>query len=109
MSNEITHLPPGAVLAGLQCLYPRAVGGDHPQGRPTFWACNITPNTTMHEMARLTWCRIEKLVKLGFFRDAARRELRHPAGDPPSGPQPPRHRLALGIDDDVINEDIRLT
>ncbi|MFQ5760723.1 MAG: type 1 glutamine amidotransferase, partial [Acidiferrobacterales bacterium] len=62
-----------------------------------------------HELARLTFCRIEKLVKLGFFADADaaldyvnKLETLHE--------DPSRQDLAwqLGVDADVMNEEVRL-
>jgi GMP synthase (glutamine-hydrolysing) len=59
-------------------------------------------------MARLTWCRIEKLVKRGFFRDRAAAEdyvrLLETLHQDPA-----RRDLAwlLGIDADVTNADVR--
>ena len=37
----------------------------------TFWAIQYHPEYDLHEMARLVFCRIPKLIKLGFFRDEA--------------------------------------
>jgi GMP synthase (glutamine-hydrolysing) len=36
-----------------------------------FWAVQYHPEYSLWELARLTWCRIDKLVKGGFFIDRA--------------------------------------
>jgi len=73
-----------------------------------FWGLQDHPEYDLREMARLTWCRIDKLRELGFFsdRDAGEDYVRlletlHQ--------NPERSDLArlLGVDDDVMNEDVR--
>lgn len=107
--DEITHLPAGSVLLASNAFtHVQAVSVTHKGGM--FWGLQYHPEYDLHELARLTWCRIEKLVKLGFFRDrdAAERyvnllETLHQ--------DPSRKDIAwlLGIDEDVTNEDVRLT
>ena len=106
--DEITHLPPGAVLLASNAFtHVQAVAVTHKGGQ--FWGLQYHPEYDLHELARLTWCRIDKLVSLGFFRDrdAAEKyvdllEVLHQ--------DPSRKDIAwlLGIDDDVMNEDVRL-
>ena len=106
--DEITHLPPGAVcLATNSWTRVQAVAVTH--CGTSFWGLQYHPEYDLHEMARLTYCRIEKLIRYGFFRgeqDAHeyvdRLEALH--GDPS------RKDIAwqLGIDADVMNEDVRL-
>ena len=106
--DEVTHLPPGAVvLAGNAFCQVQAVAVTHRGG--TFWGLQYHPEYDLHELARLVYCRVPGLVKLGFFQDAAAAhdyvdtlEVLHQ--------DPSRRDLAwlLGIDDDVTNEDIRL-
>ena len=74
----------------------------------TFWGLQYHPEYDLHEMARLTFCRIPKLVKLGFFRDEAAaleyvEDLENLHADPS------RKDIAwrLGIDADIMNEDVR--
>jgi GMP synthase (glutamine-hydrolysing) len=107
--DEITHLPPGAVpLASNAFTHVQSVAITHQGG--AFWGLQYHPEYDLHEMARLTWCRIDKLVKLGFFRDRPAAEsfvnLLETLHQDPS-----RRDIAwlLGIDDDVMNEDVRLT
>jgi GMP synthase (glutamine-hydrolysing) len=107
--DEITHLPPGAVLLASNAFtHVQAVAVTHKGG--VFWGLQYHPEYDLHEMARLTWCRIDKLIKLGFFRDRAAAEsyvnLLETLHQDPS-----RRDIAwlLGIDDDVMNEDVRLT
>jgi len=106
--DEITHLPPGAtLLASNAFTHVQAVAVTHKGG--TFWGVQYHPEYDLHEMARLTWCRIDKLIKLGFFRDREAAEnyvnLLETLHQDPS-----RKDIAwlLGIDEDVMNEDIRL-
>ena len=72
-------------------------------------AVQYHPEYDLHEIARLTYCRIERLTNMGFFadEDAAhdyvnKLETLHQ--------DPSRKDLAwlLGIDADVMNEDVRL-
>ncbi len=103
----MTHLPPGAVtLASNAFTQVQSVAVTHRGG--TFWGLQYHPEYDLHELARLTWCRIPGLVELGFFADEAaardyvdKLEVLHQ--------DPSRKDLAwlLGIDDDVMNEDVR--
>lgn len=105
--DEITHLPAGAVLLAsnafthVQAVAVTSNGGE-------FWGLQYHPEYDLHEMARLTWCRIDKLMKLGFFRDRESAEsyvnLLETLHQDPS-----RRDIAwlLGIDEDVTNEDVR--
>lgn len=105
--DEITHLPPGALaLASNGFSAVQAVCVNHANG--TFWAPQYHPEYDLHEMARLTHCRIAKLMQLGFFRTedqahehVARLEALHQ--------DPSRFDLAwsLGIDEDVMNPKVR--
>lgn len=107
--DEITHLPAGALcLAANAFSNIQAVAVSY--GGGTCWAVQYHPEYDLHELARLTFCRIDKLVNLGFFvdRDAAadyvaKLEILHQ--------DPTRKDIAwmLGIDEDVMNEDVRLT
>ena len=107
--DEITHLPPGAVLLSSNAFtHVQSVSIVHRGG--VFWGLQYHPEYDLHEMARLTWCRIDKLIKLGFFRDRPAAgnfvnllETLHQDGS--------RKDIAwlLGIDEDVMNGDIRLT
>lgn len=106
--DEITHLPPGAVcLATNAWTRIQAVSVTH-QGTP-FWGLQYHPEYDLHELARLTYCRIEKLRRLGFFasEQAAHQyvDLLEALHDDPS-----RKDIAwmLGIDGDVMSEDVRL-
>lgn len=106
--DEVTHLSSSAVcLASNAFSSVQAVTVTHNGG--TCWAVQYHPEYDLHELARLTHCRIDKLVGLGFFSDreaaqeyVAKLEILHQ--------DPSRKDIAwlLGIDDDVMNEDIRL-
>ena len=105
--DEVTHLPEGGlILSGNDFTRVQAVavtfqGGD-------FWAPQYHPEYDLHEMARLCYCRKQKLVDKGFFLtvdDAQvfvdQLEALHQ--------DPARKDVAwlLGIDEDVMNPDIR--
>jgi len=105
--DEITHLPHGAtMLAGNDFTRVQAAAITYRGG--VFWALQYHPEYDLHEMARLCYCRKQKLVDKGFFRDLEaaqafvdRLEALHQ--------DPTRKDIAwlLGIDDDIMNEDIR--
>ncbi|NQV47809.1 MAG: type 1 glutamine amidotransferase [Rhodospirillaceae bacterium] len=105
--DEITHMPTGSsVLASNAFTRVQAVSVVYKGG--VFWSPQYHPEYDLHELARLTWCRIDVLIKLGFFKnreDAEKYvdllETLHQDHD--------RSDLAwlLGIDDDVMKEDIR--
>ncbi|MDD9876495.1 MAG: type 1 glutamine amidotransferase [Magnetovibrio sp.] len=107
--DEITHVPSGStVLAGNAFTRVQSVSVIWEGGH--FWGLQYHPEYDLREMARLTWCRIDKLKALGFFRDrqagedyVALLEALHQ--------DPSREDLAwlLGIDDDILNEDVRRT
>ena len=105
--DEITHLPPGAtLLASNAFTHVQAVSVIYKGG--VFWSPQYHPEYDLHEMARLSWCRLEKLTELGFFRNRqdgeAYVDLLETLHQDPS-----RYDIAwmLGIDDDVMNVDIR--
>ena len=105
--DEITHLPPGALnLAGNAFSHVQAVCVTHEGGE--FWAVQYHPEYDLHELARLTFARTDRLVAMGFFADAEaardyvnKLEALHQ--------DPSRRDLAwlLGIDGDVMNRDVR--
>ena len=107
--DEVTHLPPGGLLlASNGHTLMQAVAVTHKGG--VFWALQYHPEYDLHELARLCYCRKRKLTDKGFFRDmdaaqayVDRLEALHE--------DPGRKDLAwlLGIDEDVTNEDVRLT
>lgn len=107
--DEITHLPPGALLLASNAFTRvQAVALGHRGG--TLWALQYHPEYDLHELARLTWCRIDALIGMGFFAD--REAAEDYVGLLEALHQDPARRdLAwlLGIDDDVMNEDLRLT
>lgn len=107
--DEITHLPSGSVLLASNAFtHVQAVSVTHKGGM--FWGLQYHPEYDLHELARLTWCRIDKLVKLGFFRDRDAAES-YVSLLETLHQDPGRRDIAwlLGIDDDVMNEDVRLT
>ncbi|MGI9429962.1 MAG: type 1 glutamine amidotransferase [Bythopirellula sp.] len=107
--DEITHLPPGS-----ECLATNAWTSIQAVcvtylGTP-FWGLQYHPEYDLHELARLTYCRIEKLIRYGFFKSE---QAAHEYVDMLEAlhQDPTRKDIAwlLGIDADVMNEDVRLT
>lgn len=105
--DEITQLPPGAVvLASNDFTRVQAVAVT--SGKGEFWSVQYHPEYDLHELARLCFCRKQKLTDKGFFRnlDEAQDfvddlEALHAA--------PERKDLAwrLGIDEDVMDPVVR--
>ena len=105
--DEITHLPPsGSLLASNGHTHVQSVSVTHKGG--VFWGLQYHPEYDLHELARLCYCRKQKLTERGFFQDtdAAQAfvdqlEALHQ--------DPGRKDIAwlLGIDEDVMNDDIR--
>jgi len=105
--DEVTHLPRGAlVLASNDFSYVQAVCVNHLNG--TFWAPQYHPEYDLHEMARLIFCRIPKLMQYGFFLTEAQAhdyieklEILHN--------DPTRFDIAwaLGIDEDILQPGVR--
>ena len=105
--DEITHLPSGALnLAGNAVSRVQAISVTHRRG--TFWAGQYHPEYDLHELARLTFARMERLVGMGFFADLeAARDYVNKLET--LNQDPSRRDIAwlLGIDDDVMNADVR--
>ncbi|NQU61558.1 MAG: type 1 glutamine amidotransferase [Rhodospirillales bacterium] len=105
--DEITELPACATrLAGNNFTHVQAVSVDYAKGK--FWGLQYHPEYDLHEMARLTWCRIDKMMRLGFFPDREAGEahvdmLEALHNDPKNKPI----AWKLGIDEDVMDESIR--
>ncbi len=105
--DEITHLPPNAVLLAtndftrVQAVAVTLDGG-------AFWALQYHPEYSVHEMARLVHCRKAKLVELGLMPDmetAARfvDDLEALHDDPDNSVL----RFRFAIDEDILDTDIR--
>ncbi len=105
--DEITVLSDGAVwLAGND--FTRVQSVVVKQEAAEFWGLQYHPEYDLHEMARLMFCRIEKLVRLGFFADEAaglahidQLEALH------SDPTRTDIATALGLKPDVTDESLR--
>ncbi len=105
--DEITHVPPGSVvLAGN--AFTRVQSVSVLFKGTAFWGLQYHPEYDLREMARLTWCRIDKLMKLGFFKDRQAGED-HVAVLEQLHADPKRFDLAwrLGIDADILDDDVR--
>jgi len=107
--DEVTHMPLGTVhLAGNDFTRVQAAAVRH--GKGVFWGLQYHPEYDLHEMARLTYCRIDKLIKGGFFADRAAGE-RYVDLLEALHQEPTRKDLAwmLGIDQDIIDPVVRQT
>jgi GMP synthase (glutamine-hydrolysing) len=106
--DEVTHLPADGVLLASN-PYTRVQAATVTHDRGTFWGLQYHPEYDLHEMARLTFCRTEKLIKGGFFRD---RQAALTFVDTMEAlhQDPTRKDLAwlLGIDTDITNENVRV-
>jgi GMP synthase (glutamine-hydrolysing) len=107
--EHITQLPAGGVaLSGNAWTPIQSVAVHHQAG--DFWGLQYHPEYDLHELARLTYCRIEKLIRLGFFSNPAEvniyvDQLEDLHADPT------RKDIAwqLGIDGDVMDTGVRQT
>ena len=105
--DVITVMPPGSDTLAENTWSPvQAVHVVH-EGTP-FWGLQYHPEYDLHEMARLMFCRIEKLVRLGLFRDRDAAIAYIDALEALHA-DPARTDLAwsLGIDADVMNPEVR--
>jgi GMP synthase (glutamine-hydrolysing) len=105
--DEVTKLPAGAVhLAGNPFTTVQAAAVRHLKG--VFWGVQYHPEYDVHEMARLTVARQEKLLGLGFYRSA---EALHHHVDSMEALHAEPHRLDLRwllvIGDDVLDPKTR--
>ena len=68
------------------------------------------PEYDLHELARLSYCRKQKLIDKGFFQDLDAAQMFCRFSWKHCIKIPSRKDIAwlLGIDEDVTNEDIRL-
>lgn len=70
-NDHVTALSPGAThLAGNGWSAVQAADIVAPTGA-RFWGVQYHPEYDLHELARLTYCRIPKLVRMGYFKDEA--------------------------------------
>ena len=105
--DEVTVLPDGAVrLAGNDFTRVQSVGVK--QGGTEFWGLQYHPEYNLHEMARLMFCRLEKLVKLKLFADEAA-GLAHIDQLEALYVDPSRADIAsaLGLNPDVMDKSLR--
>jgi GMP synthase (glutamine-hydrolysing) len=105
--DEVTLLPEGAArLSGNDFTSVQSVVVKH-EGTE-FWGLQYHPEYDLHEMARLMFCRIEKLVRLGFFADEAA-GLAHIDQLEALHADPTREDIAtaLGLKADVMDDSLR--
>jgi GMP synthase (glutamine-hydrolysing) len=105
--DEVTQLPPGAVLlASNDFTQVQAIEVKHKKG--TFWATQYHPEYDLHEMARLIMARAPKLVAEGFFHH--HQDLLQYVDKLETLYQNPGRkdlRWQLDIDDDVLSDQVR--
>jgi len=106
-NDEVTHIPStGVVLASNR--WTRVQGMTVSFGGGNFWAVQYHPEYDLHELARLTYCRRQVLVESGFFANMAKAdEYIQDLEDLHKDPKRKDLWWKLGIDEDVIDEDIR--
>jgi GMP synthase (glutamine-hydrolysing) len=103
----ITRLPEGGrLLASNDFSRIQSVEIKHKKG--IFWAVQYHPEYNLHEMARLIVARKQKLIHEGYFRDEEDmdkyvQQLEILAADPSRKDL----RWQLGIDDDLLSDEIR--
>ncbi|MCG3195593.1 MAG: Gamma-glutamyl-L-1-hydroxyisopropylamide hydrolase [bacterium] len=105
--DEITHLPAGAmVLSGNSYTRVQSVAVRHRGG--FFWALQYHPEYDLKEIARLIYCRADKLIQRGFFKDRAAMQA-YVDMMMALYVEPGRKdlRWALGIDEDVLTDEVR--
>ena len=105
--DEVTVLPEGATrLSGNDFTRVQSVVVKH-EGTE-FWGLQYHPEYDLHEMARLMFCRIEKLVRLGFIADEAA-GLAHIDQLEALHADPTREDIAtaLGLKADVMDDSLR--
>ncbi len=106
--DEITHMPPGGmVLASNNHTRVQSVAVTHNGG--AFWSLQYHPEYDLHELARLCYCRKQKLVEKGFFLNVDDAQVFVDQLEA-LFQDPTRKDISwlLGIDEDVINDDLRL-
>ena len=106
--DEVTQVPAGGVtLAGNAFSRVQALAITHKGG--TLWAVQYHPEYDLHEIARLTYCRLKRLTGMGFFADEdAGRDYVNKLEALYQDPSRKDLAWLLGVDDDVMNEDVRL-
>jgi len=105
--DEVTLLPEGATrLSGNDFTRVQSVVVKH-EGTE-FWGLQYHPEYNLHEMARLMFCRLEKLVRLGFFADEAA-GMAHIDQLEALHADPSREDIAtaLGLKADVMDDSLR--
>ena len=105
--DEVTVLPAGAArLSGNDFTHVQSVVVKHEGAE--FWGLQYHPEYDLYEMARLMFCRIEKLVRLGFFADVSA-GLAHIDQLEALHSDPSREDIASALDikPDVMDESLR--
>ncbi len=105
--DEVTQMPRGGLhLATNAWTNIQAVAIQHKSG--TFWTTQYHPEYDLHEIARLIFCRAEKLIRYGFFqtRDEVNALVERMEA---LYREPDRKdlRWLLAIDDDVLSDELR--
>ena len=105
--DEVTQLPPGAVLLASNAFtHVQAIEVKHQKG--VFWATQYHPEYDLHEVARLIVAREPKLVPEGFFH--GREDLTQYVDKLETLAQNPNRkdlRWQLNIDEDVLSDPVR--
>ncbi len=105
--DEVTVLPNGSVLlSGNDFTRVQSVAVKY-EGTE-FWGLQYHPEYDLHEMARLMFCRLKKLIRLGFFADEAE-GLAHIGQLETLHENPTRQDIIeeLNLKPDVLDESLR--
>lgn len=108
-ADEVTTLPPNSVALAGNAHSPIQAAAVQ-SGKGVFWGVQFHPEYDLHEMARLIVAREQRLIGLGFYRDAAALQS-HVALLEQLHAEPRRTdlRWLLSIDDDVLDTRVRTT
>jgi GMP synthase (glutamine-hydrolysing) len=110
--DEVTQLPLGAALLAGNA-WSAVHAADIPMGPPggggaAFWGVQYHPEYDLHELARLTYCRVKKFVGMGLFRSEAAAHLYVEQLEAlHADPQRKDLAWALGVDGDVLDAAVR--
>ncbi|MDR7555151.1 MAG: type 1 glutamine amidotransferase [Armatimonadota bacterium] len=107
--DEVTRIPEGGTLLATNA-HTRVQALEVRWGRGVFWATQYHPEYDLTQMTRLLVARGEALIKEGFFADRA--ALDHRVARMEALARDPSRkdlRWDLAIDDDLLDERIRLT
>ncbi len=108
--DEVTHIPAcGEMLACNNFTHVQAVSVTF--GKGVFWGVQYHPEFNIYELARLTECRMDKLLDLGFFNNDRELGMDYVRKLEALHQDPGRKDIAwmYAIDEDVLDPNLRCT